>query len=671
MKTVLAPMFAHRNLKVLSWVGHNIFGNRDGLVLDDPANKSSKIETKDQVITEILGYKPETHVSIEYIDMDDWKTAWDHIHFQGFLGTKMILQFTWQGCDSLLAAPLVIDLARLADLEKRRGGRGLMRHLACFFKSPVGVEEHDFLQAVRRRPDPSTTRQQIKGVLMQLAFSTNAYLKYPFDEAAARIASIGYEGLELLADVPHAWPAGLLEGQKRQIRRAMERVGLEFSNINAFMMNAIDDHRQPYWHPSFIEPERHYRQVRIDHTRRALSLCAELGAPHITTEPGGPLAPGQSRQQAIDLFVEVLKPLAEHAENLGVLLLIEPEPGLLLETTDQYLEVAERLNAPSIGLNFDVGHALLRERRPARGHRQAGAAHPPLPPRGHRGEPGASSPGSRHRRDRLRRGDRGHPRDRLRRLADGRALSVPGRPRRRRAASPGGAASAGRIDTRSSVDQETTMTRSLLPFLKLIRLPNVLTAAADSLAGWLLVGGALGAVGGWLPLAVASMVLYAAGMALNDVFDLEIDRVERPARPIPSGQVSRGFAIRFGAGGLVLGPLVALASGSVAAPDRRGAAGWGDPGLRRRNQAVGPGSRNHGLVPGFEPLAGDDPCPCLGRAGGLAGRGSLRPVRRRDHLDQSLRNGEWTDPQPATRPWSSECGDRGTVGRGASARVFP
>jgi sugar phosphate isomerase/epimerase len=193
---------------------------------------------------------------------------------------------------------------------------------------------------------------------MRLAFSSNAYLKFPFEEAAARIAAIGYEGLELLADVPHAWPAGLLDAQKQGILRAMERTGLKFSNINAFMMNAIADHRQPYWHPSFIEPERHYRQVRIDHTRRALTLCAELGAPHITTEPGGPLAAGQSRQAAIDEFVEVLKPLAEHAHSCGVNLLIEPEPGLLLETTDQYLEVAERLNAPSIGLNFDIGHAF-------------------------------------------------------------------------------------------------------------------------------------------------------------------------------------------------------------------------------------------------------------------------------------------------------------------------
>ena len=147
MKTVLAPMFAHRNLRILSWVGHNIFGNRDGQVLDDPLNKASKIQTKDQVISQIVGYKPQTHVSIEYIEsLDDWKTAWDHIHFQGFLGVKMMLQFTWQGCDSILAAPLVLDLARLTLLAQRRGEVGVLGQLACFFKSPMGVTEHDFFK---------------------------------------------------------------------------------------------------------------------------------------------------------------------------------------------------------------------------------------------------------------------------------------------------------------------------------------------------------------------------------------------------------------------------------------------------------------------------------------------------------------------------------------------
>ncbi len=234
---------------------------------------------------------------------------------------------------------------------------------------------------------------------MHLAFSTNAYLKHPFDEAAARIASLGYEGLELLADVPHAWPAGLLEGQKRAILAAMERSGLKFSNINAFMMNAIADHRQPYWHPSFIEPERHYRQVRIDHTRRALDLCAELGAPHITTEPGGPIEPGGSRQRAIDLFVEVLKPLAEHAQDRGVMLLIEPEPGLLLETTDQYLEVAERVRRPVTRPELRRRPCLLRERKPARRYRQAGAAHSALPPGGYRRQPRPPPSSSGDRRD--------------------------------------------------------------------------------------------------------------------------------------------------------------------------------------------------------------------------------------------------------------------------------
>ena len=145
MKAVLAPMFAARNLKVMSWVGHNIFGNMDGKVLDDPINKANKVRSKDHLLTEILGYKPQTLVSIEYIEsMGDWKTAWDHIHFEGFLGTKMAMQFTWQGCDSLLAAPLVLDLVRLTEREQRRGKSGVMSHLAAFFKSPMGTHAPEF-----------------------------------------------------------------------------------------------------------------------------------------------------------------------------------------------------------------------------------------------------------------------------------------------------------------------------------------------------------------------------------------------------------------------------------------------------------------------------------------------------------------------------------------------
>jgi myo-inositol-1-phosphate synthase len=150
LKSVLAPMFAARNLRVSSWVGHNIFGNMDGRVLDDPRNKAAKLQTKDRALSEILGYAPQTLISIEHIaSLGDWKTAWDHIHFQGFLGTPMILQFTWQGCDSLLAAPLVLDLARLTALAHHRGETGALTFLASFFKSPLGSAPAAFADQFR------------------------------------------------------------------------------------------------------------------------------------------------------------------------------------------------------------------------------------------------------------------------------------------------------------------------------------------------------------------------------------------------------------------------------------------------------------------------------------------------------------------------------------------
>src|SRR5438128_921695 len=193
-------------------------------------------------------------------------------------------------------------------------------------------------------------------IIQRLAFSTNAYLKFSFSEAVRRLATIGYRGIEIMADVPHAWPACLLEEQKQAIRQSLLDHRLAISNINAFMMNAISDARQRYWHPSWIEPDRHYRQIRIDHTRRSLTLARELRAPCITTEPGGLVAPGSSWSQALQCFVEGLKPVAEHAEAEGVLLLIEPEPELLIETADQFLELMQHLDSPAIGLNFDIGH---------------------------------------------------------------------------------------------------------------------------------------------------------------------------------------------------------------------------------------------------------------------------------------------------------------------------
>ena len=145
LKSVLAPMFRDRHLDVMSWVGHNIFGNLDGKILDDPSNKATKVKSKDHLLANLLPSTPQTLVSIEFIEsLGDWKTAWDHIHFQGFLGTPMTMQFTWQGCDSILAAPLVIDLVRLVDRARLAGEAGSLPWLASFFKSPINCHEQGF-----------------------------------------------------------------------------------------------------------------------------------------------------------------------------------------------------------------------------------------------------------------------------------------------------------------------------------------------------------------------------------------------------------------------------------------------------------------------------------------------------------------------------------------------
>lgn len=199
---------------------------------------------------------------------------------------------------------------------------------------------------------------------MQLAFSTNAYLNYSFSDAVSRLSRIGYRGVEIMADVPHAWPAYLLPEQKQAIRDALTANQLKISNINAFMMHAVNDSRQKYWHPSWIEPNPNYRQIRIDHTKRCLTLAKDLGAPCITTEPGGPLE-GRTWAECLKLFVEELKPVLEHAEKEGIPLLVEPEPDLLIETADQYLEFASKISSPMLGLNFDIGHFYCVKNDPA------------------------------------------------------------------------------------------------------------------------------------------------------------------------------------------------------------------------------------------------------------------------------------------------------------------
>jgi myo-inositol-1-phosphate synthase len=147
VRSVLAPMFASRHLRVRSWSGVNLLGGGDGANLADPATNAAKAASKQRVLAETLGYRPEGATRIEYVaDLGDHKTAWDLITFHGFLDTPMRMEFTWHGCDSALAAPLVIDLARLTAAAHRAGRGGPLAELAFFFKDPVGQAPHSLAE---------------------------------------------------------------------------------------------------------------------------------------------------------------------------------------------------------------------------------------------------------------------------------------------------------------------------------------------------------------------------------------------------------------------------------------------------------------------------------------------------------------------------------------------
>ncbi len=187
---------------------------------------------------------------------------------------------------------------------------------------------------------------------MRFAYSTNAYRCHSIVEAVERIAGLGFSGIELMADEPHAWPATVSSAEVRNIRNAVEAHGLQISNVNAFTMSAIRD----FLHPSWIEPDADARRLRLQHTLDALRLARDLGAPSITTEPGGPLPEGMPRREATEIFLEGLTAALPVAERTGVMLLVEPEPGLLIENADQFRELASLVTSPMFGLNFDVGH---------------------------------------------------------------------------------------------------------------------------------------------------------------------------------------------------------------------------------------------------------------------------------------------------------------------------
>lgn len=163
MKTLIAPGLKARMLGIAGWYSTNILGNRDGEVLEDPGSFKSKEETKLSVLDQILQpqlypdlYKDLHHVvRINYYKpRGDQKEGWDNIDIFGWLGYPMQIKVNFLCRDSILAAPIVLDLALLMDLAQRTGMRGIQEWLSFYFKAPMHAPglypEHDiFIQLMK------------------------------------------------------------------------------------------------------------------------------------------------------------------------------------------------------------------------------------------------------------------------------------------------------------------------------------------------------------------------------------------------------------------------------------------------------------------------------------------------------------------------------------------
>ena len=186
---------------------------------------------------------------------------------------------------------------------------------------------------------------------MKFAFSSNAFRKYSLIETIRILADLGYQGIEIMADVPHAYPSDLKKEDIENIRKTLVDCHLEISNLNTFMLHAVGD----TWHPSWIESEPAMRYRRIEHTLQCIDLARELGVKTLSTEPGGPLS-DMEEQEALRLFKEGLMAVYREAVKKGIRILIEPEPDLLIENSSQTRALFKDLDPQVFGLNFDIGH---------------------------------------------------------------------------------------------------------------------------------------------------------------------------------------------------------------------------------------------------------------------------------------------------------------------------
>jgi len=193
---------------------------------------------------------------------------------------------------------------------------------------------------------------------MKLSFSTNAFVRHSVFDAIERIAGIGYEGVEILADTPHLYAPSITHEDVERLVAALQRTGLQVANINA--NTAVGYYGREFWEPLFepslANPDEALRNWRIAYSKRCIDLANALGSPCVSITSGRAV-PGATVDQSLKFLRESLIELLDYAEPRGVRLGIEYEPGLLVESYKELASLISEMNTPYLGANLDLGHS--------------------------------------------------------------------------------------------------------------------------------------------------------------------------------------------------------------------------------------------------------------------------------------------------------------------------
>lgn len=195
---------------------------------------------------------------------------------------------------------------------------------------------------------------------MKFSFSTNAFIRQTVYKAIESIAAAGYEGVELLADIPHLYVHTLRAADIKKLKASLTANRIAVSNINANTVRGYYENgdAEPLFEPCLTDPDPEIRGWRVDYTKKCIDLARVLGCPTVSIT-SGPIQPESTPEEGIESLKAALMEIIAHAEEMNVKIGLEYEPGLLIESGSELSCLINEIGSEFLGANLDLGHSHL------------------------------------------------------------------------------------------------------------------------------------------------------------------------------------------------------------------------------------------------------------------------------------------------------------------------